>query len=441
MSDKKFSLKLFREFMRDYRGTTEKLIAENGTQFALKAGFKNVHFISDPTFLCHILFTNNINYPRPPHAIFDALEGYPHLTREEIFTRWKKLRSEWLNPDLSYQSSKKQSKEIDDIVSKEIATWGKFADSNQPFDIYPALERLTLKTLIGTILGGCPLDEDETLAIVHDLVDLVILHEASLTKLPWRLPTRTRAKTRRVVAALLDKSAQIVEYLATADTNVHVIKNVLKAYNTTFEEARNNPEMWKFLRGIGSVYLTGGFDSTARALVTAFVELSKNPEIADNVAKEINEKIGNAPITPENVDKLEYARATFLESLRISGGILPLLNRTAVGNDEFKGYKINKGDRIILPLFYLLKNPEYWNEPEKFDPTRMIGFDTSNDKYRFIYLPFSGGVRMCAGRFFAIIESTIMMALICQKYKLEMMPNQVYNQDFPSHTMMKITKR
>lgn len=77
---------------------------------------------------------------------------------------------------------------------------------------------------------------------------------------------------------------------------------------------------------------------------------------------------------------------------------LPILNRTCV-----KDYKlpnsdivIEKGTRILLPILAFHHDPEYFPEPNKFDPERFS--DENKSKIQpYSYLPFGEGPRNCIG--------------------------------------------
>ena len=55
--------------------------------------------------------------------------------------------------------------------------------------------------------------------------------------------------------------------------------------------------------------------------------------------------------------------------------------------------------RVIIPIYALHHDPDYYPHPQKFDPER---FNEENKRKRhpFVYLPFGAGPRNCLGKLF-----------------------------------------
>lgn len=85
------------------------------------------------------------------------------------------------------------------------------------------------------------------------------------------------------------------------------------------------------------------------------------------------------------------------ESLRLYPSV-PLIGR--ISSKEFvtaSGYTIPKNIQMIVHIYDLHRNPDIYQDPEKFDPNRFLPENTVN-RHPFAYLPFSGGPRNCIGK-------------------------------------------
>ena len=67
------------------------------------------------------------------------------------------------------------------------------------------------------------------------------------------------------------------------------------------------------------------------------------------------------------------------------------------------------------------RNPTYFPDPDKFDPDRWLP-ERSQKLPRFAYFPFGGGPRQCIGASFAMMEATLLLATIAQRFRLHTVP-------------------
>ena len=81
------------------------------------------------------------------------------------------------------------------------------------------------------------------------------------------------------------------------------------------------------------------------------------------------------------------------------------------------GYAIRKGQTMMFSPYVTHHLPEFWPEPDRFDPDRFLpGADVARPKAA--YMPFSAGTRMCIGNIFALVESSLMLVTMLQAGKL-----------------------
>lgn len=52
---------------------------------------------------------------------------------------------------------------------------------------------------------------------------------------------------------------------------------------------------------------------------------------------------------------------------------------------------------MVIPVYAIHNDPEYWPEPEKFIPERFTE-DEKHNRPQYAYLPFGAGPRLCIGR-------------------------------------------
>lgn len=59
---------------------------------------------------------------------------------------------------------------------------------------------------------------------------------------------------------------------------------------------------------------------------------------------------------------------------------------------------IEKDVNVVMPLYQIHHDPEFYENPEKFDPDRFAPGKKENIP-SFTYMPFGDGPRICIGNF------------------------------------------
>ena len=71
------------------------------------------------------------------------------------------------------------------------------------------------------------------------------------------------------------------------------------------------------------------------------------------------------------------------------------------------------------------RDARFFPDPERFDPERWRADPVRKGKIpRFAYFPFGGGPRVCIGAGFAMMETTLLLAAIAQRFRLTLEPGQ-----------------
>jgi cytochrome P450 len=70
------------------------------------------------------------------------------------------------------------------------------------------------------------------------------------------------------------------------------------------------------------------------------------------------------------------------------------------------------------------RDPRWFPEPERFDPDR-FGPGRGEDIPEYAYFPFGAGPHICVGNSFAMMEITLVVATLVQRFHLDLAPGQV----------------
>ena len=110
------------------------------------------------------------------------------------------------------------------------------------------------------------------------------------------------------------------------------------------------------------------------------------------------------------------------ETLRLYSPVATLA-RDAVIDDEVGGYPVPAGSMVILTPYITHRHPEFWARPQDFHPGHFAP-EAVEARPRYAYYPFGAGPRVCLGKHFALLEATLVLAEVGQRYRLRLASDQ-----------------
>ncbi|XP_061988377.1 beta-amyrin 28-monooxygenase-like [Rosa rugosa] len=164
--------------------------------------------------------------------------------------------------------------------------------------------------------------------------------------------------------------------------------------------------------------LIAASDNVVTTLCSIVMYLSELPTIYEAVLKEQMEiadsKADGELLNWGDIQKMKYTWNVACEVLRLEPPN-PGTFREAMTDFVYEGYLIPKGMKLYWSVFSTHKNPEYFPDPKKFDPSRFDGGGPAP----FSYIPFGGGPRMCPGREYARFTILVFMHNLVTRFRWE----------------------
>jgi len=96
----------------------------------------------------------------------------------------------------------------------------------------------------------------------------------------------------------------------------------------------------------------------------------------------------------------------------------------ATEEHEFNGFKIPPKSLVLASQYVMHRDARFWENAESFQPERWEKLSAKEAGNKFIYFPFSKGVRNCVGENFAWMEGVLLLAILGRKWKLNLAPEQ-----------------
>lgn len=166
----------------------------------------------------------------------------------------------------------------------------------------------------------------------------------------------------------------------------------------------------------GLIFLIAGYDLSSTALQFLFYELAKHQDVQDRVVAEVLAVIGHdIEPTYDNCQRLRYTEAVIEEVLRMFPS-LHILTRKTTRDTVLNGIHLPADVGIMIPVYNIGRDPEFFPDPDKFNPDRFMQ-ECKSHVNPVTFLPFGFGPRQCIGMRLAIMQFKIALVHVLRKLR------------------------
>ena len=164
------------------------------------------------------------------------------------------------------------------------------------------------------------------------------------------------------------------------------------------------------------VSFQAGHETSASALLWWSHLLAQHPEAAERARAEVDAVLAGRTPSPDDLPALPWLSATLKETLRLYPPIAALMTRRTTAPITLGGWAIPRGAMLYITPWVLHRDPRWFEQPDAFRPERFL--PDAPPIVRGAYLPFGTGPRVCIGQHFAMLEMTLIAAMLLQRYRL-----------------------
>jgi cytochrome P450 len=288
------------------------------------------------------------------------------------------------------------------ITEAMLDTWGEAADTGRPLDVELELSRLTLQ-----VVGTCQFNVDFDRANANLGTAVQVMNHCVA-----RYDPTDRAQFARFRAAHAELDA-IMRRIVDERRSVTGTDDLMDALMRRCPA--DDPAGAQALRDEVFTFVMAGHETTAKALTWALYLLDRHPEVEAAVRAEAQACLDGGVPTAAAVRGLTLTWQVIQEAMRLYPPVW-LVSRIARRPLALDGLTVPEGTMVIVSPYLLHRHPAHWNAPETFDPQRFDPAASLRDSSA--YMPFGAGPRVCAGRLFATGETTLVLAMILQRFSL-----------------------
>ncbi|CAL1535290.1 unnamed protein product [Lymnaea stagnalis] len=222
------------------------------------------------------------------------------------------------------------------------------------------------------------------------------------------------AKVQRILDTWIKRHVSTLDASEPRDFIDHYVLEMREKVKANSHTTMDDGQLLKFVGDL----LVAGTETSATTLRWMLIFLVHHEDVQQTMYREIEKTLdGRAQLSILDKKKMPYTEAVILEGQRL-GDIAPFsLPHATTEPVKVGDYVVPSGTLVIPNLNSVHLDPELWENPNEFKPSRFLNGAGEVVRDTEI-LPFFQGPRMCPGRGLARLELFLFLTSIVQHFQL-----------------------
>nr|AGO03789.1 germacrene A oxidase [Tanacetum cinerariifolium]AXL93709.1 Cytochrome P450 [Tanacetum cinerariifolium] len=413
-----------------HRGVMD-LARKYGSLMHLQLGEVSTIVVSSPKWAKEILTTYDITFANRPETLTGEIVAYHNtdIVLAPYGEYWRQLRKLCTLELLSVKKVKSfqslREEECWNLV-QEIKASG----SGRPVNLSENIFKLIATILSRAAFGKGIRDQKEFTEIVKE-----ILRQTGGFDVADIFPSK------KFLHHLSGKRARLTSIHTKLDNLInnlvaeHTVKTSSKTNETLLDvllRLKDSAEFPLTADNVKAIILDmfgAGTDTSSATIEWAISELIKCPRAMEKVQVELRKALnGKERIHEEDIQELSYLNLVIKETLRLHPPLPLVMPRECRQPVNLAGYDIPNKTKLIVNVFAINRDPEYWKDAETFIPERFENSSTTVMGAEYEYLPFGAGRRMCPGAALGLANVQLPLANILYHFNWKLPNGASYDQ-------------
>ncbi len=314
------------------------------------------------------------------------------------------------------------------VAQRLVGRWQKAAAGGAAIDLQADLMRYTVDTIAGLAFGAAvnTLETDDDVIQQHlDTIFPAITRRVFAPLPTWRwFPSQADRELQRslvVVKEAVDGFiVQARATLAADPARREGPHNLLEAMITAADQPDSGIDDGQVAGNVLTMLLAGE-DTTANTIAWMIHLLWANPLTLAMATEEVRRVCGSEPLpTLDMVEQLDYVEACCHETMRLKP-VAPLMPQQALRDSTVGGVQITTGMIVFGLMRVDSVSDAHVPQAAQFDPQRWLADGRPGQAAsaaKRISMPFGAGPRICPGRYLAMLEMKMAMAVLLQHFDI-----------------------
>ena len=166
------------------------------------------------------------------------------------------------------------------------------------------------------------------------------------------------------------------------------------------------------------VSFQAGHETSATALLWWSWLMAAHPEAQARARAEVDTALAGRAPGADDLPALPYLGATLKEAMRLYPPVAAVMTRRLTREITLGGVRLPARTLVRVTPWLLHRDPRWWPDaPLGFKPERFLP-GAPDEIPRGAYIPFGLGPRVCLGQHFAVLEMTLIAALVLQRFEM-----------------------
>ncbi|CAH9100610.1 unnamed protein product [Cuscuta epithymum] len=430
-----------------------------GPVVLLKFGSRKVLLVSSPSAVEECLSRNDVVFANRPRLLAGKYIGYDYtsLASTSYGDHWRNLRKIVATEILSNNRLQALQQIRADEVKSMIRILDSSSKAESPADMTTVFFELMLNLMMRMIAGKSYYGDDKEVDVkkaarFREIIREVFLFSGaanigdyvpSLSRLSVKFEESLLQLQLKVDAYLQDLIMECRERMVNGGGDA---AGKRKSFvDVLLTRQAEEPEYYKddIIKGLVWVILVAGIDTSAVTMEWTLSLLLNHQQVLKKAQEEIDDKVGYERLVEESdMADLPYLNCIIKEAMRMHPAGPLAIPHESSEECTIASYRIPKGTMLLLNLYSIQRDPEYWDEPTKFKPERFEDFKavTTAKEYGYKWMPFGSGRRGCPGEALAWHIVGLSLASVIQCFDWERLGSELIDMcEEPGLTMPKAT--
>jgi pentalenene oxygenase len=318
-----------------------------------------------------------------------------------------------IQPAFRSEHTERYSRIMTDEIEDMTARWC----SRQVIDVHAAMFEMALRVTCRTLLCSTITDTDaEAFRRIYATALRSYLPRLLLPERLQQVPLPGIGRSGPLCRELTRCARQLIARHGATTGETDLVPSLLAAQRTATTVGKDAADIDVQLLPL----LMAGADTTAATLSWALHLLTEYPAVQERLREEADPVLHGRPAQWQDLQRLPYATCIVTETLRLYPPTW-LLTRETTADVQLGDHHLRAGSTVLFSSVALHRNPKIYASPHTFAPDRWDPEHAAH-RPRGAFVAFGAGPRVCIGEHYALVEATLALATIANRWSIQKAP-------------------